>query len=73
MDVNNEGGTDAGEQTSLRASETRDSDEAQGAYKNQHDIEVFVMPIGVVGVILGRPFHVHRVELKAGVFVLDGL
>ena len=73
MDVDNEGGTDAGEQTSLRASEMRDTDETQGTYENQHDIEVFVMLIGVVGVILGRPFHVHRVELKAGAFVLDGL
>jgi len=45
--------------------------ELSTTYENQGGIEVFIILLDIVRVVLGRLLLVHRVEIEAGIVVLD--
>ena len=49
------------------------SRERSTTHKNQGGVEVFIVLLGVVGIVFSRLFLVHRVKVKTSVVVLDGL
>ena len=72
MDVNDEGGADRGEQTSLRVWSVLYNDQEKGkAHENQGGIEIFVELLHGFGITLHRLPFVRGVEIKLGVVVLD--
>ena len=42
-------------------------------HENQGSVEVLVVLLDIVGIILGGLLLVHRIEIKTGIVVLDGL
>jgi len=73
MGINDEGGADGREQTSLQEQPTRADDRWQATQENQGGVEVLVVLLDVVHIVLGRLPLVHGVEVDAGIIGLDGL
>ena len=42
-------------------------------HENQGGVEVLVVLLNIVCIIIGRLLLVHRIEIKAGVVILEGL
>ena len=42
-------------------------------HENQGSVEILVVLLDVVGIILGCLLLVYRIEIKAGVVILEGL
>jgi len=63
IDVDDEGRTDSGEQTSLGAREIRDFEMMRGSYENQYDVEVFIARPGALCIVSRRFLLVYRVEV----------
>ena len=72
VEIDDKGRAEGGEQTGLRTSEVRDAEQMDGAYENQHDVEVFIAGLGVVSVVFRCHLLVYRVERKTGVVVFVG-
>ena len=76
MGIDDEGGADGREQTSLQEQvrwPTRADDRWRATHKNQGGVEVLVVLLDVVHIVLGRLPLVHGVEVDAGIIGLDGL
>jgi hypothetical protein len=74
LDVDDEGGADRREQTSLGTQSTvcGDSWNAE-THENQGGIEILIVLRHVFGIVLCRLSLVHGVEIELGVIVLDRL
>jgi len=74
LDVDDEGGADGREQTSLRTWSTLYSNKRKAeTHENQGGVEVLVVFLHVLGVVFHRLSLVHGVEVELGIVVLDGL
>jgi hypothetical protein len=74
LDIDDEGGADRGEQTSLRTRSTLCSGNGNAdTHKNQGGVEILVVLRHVFGIVLCRLSLVHGVEIELGVVVLDRL
>ena len=50
----------------------KDAEEIEGAYENQHGVEVFIAPLGVVVVPSRRYLPVHHIEIETVIAISIG-